>query len=189
MNKPSQQVWILRGYQTFAYEGPKGLKVERLARDIDKNKSSFYHHFADLEVFTGQLLEHHMQQAIIMADKEADCHSLEALIEVLLEHKNDLLFNRQLRIHRENEDFRICFVKTNELTFQSFAPLWAKLLELEDNSHLANMVLQLSIENFYIQITDETLNREWLTKHFRELQTLVREFKKTGKMPALDGGV
>jgi AcrR family transcriptional regulator len=189
MTKKTQLPWIEKGYNTFAYEGPKGLKVERLARDIGKNKSSFYHHFADLEIFTELLLEQHMQQASIMAEKEADCHTLQDLIEVLLEHKNDLLFNRQLRIHRENEDFRTCFVKTNELTYASFAPLWAKLLELEDNSQLANLVLQLSIENFYIQITDETLNREWLTAHFKEVQFMVREFKKTGKVPALDGSV
>ncbi|MEZ4687034.1 MAG: hypothetical protein R3B47_13485 [Bacteroidia bacterium] len=109
-------------------------------------------------------------------------HSLEGLIEVLLEHKTDLLFNRQLRIHRENEVSGL-FCKTNELTFQSFANLWTELLDLEDNSYLAGLERWLSIENFFIQITDETLNREWLGSYFQNLQTMVREFKKAGKCP------
>ncbi|MEZ4687033.1 MAG: hypothetical protein R3B47_13480 [Bacteroidia bacterium] len=46
--------------------------MERLARDIGKSKSSFYHHFADLEVFTALLLNQHLEQAKVMAEKEAD---------------------------------------------------------------------------------------------------------------------
>jgi AcrR family transcriptional regulator len=45
-----KQPWINHGYRTFAYEGPTGLKVERLARQVGKSKSSFYHLFADLDI-------------------------------------------------------------------------------------------------------------------------------------------
>jgi len=33
-----------------------------------------------------------------------------------------------------------------------------KVIDLNENNHLAQMVLMLSIENFFLQITDETLN-------------------------------
>lgn len=58
--RKTQQPWITQGYATFAAEGPAGLKVERLAKNIGKNKSSFYHHFADLEIFTTILLKVHL---------------------------------------------------------------------------------------------------------------------------------
>ncbi|MEM7514864.1 MAG: TetR/AcrR family transcriptional regulator, partial [Bacteroidota bacterium] len=51
--------WLKAGYDIFSQEGPGGLKVERLARIVGKSKSSFYHHFADLEIYTSFLLEYH----------------------------------------------------------------------------------------------------------------------------------
>lgn len=188
MNKitPNQMPWISEGYQVFAQEGPTGLKVERLARSIGKNKSSFYHHFADLEVFTTFLLEHHLLRAEIIAEKESQCAHMEELIEVLVEHKIDLLFNRQLRIHRQNQEFAACFQQTNQHVAESILGIWAQMLELTENSYLAALVLKLSLENFYLQITEETLNREWLLAYFQQLREMVREFKKMGDFAPLN---
>lgn len=187
--KTTQNSWIEEGYRTFAHEGPLGLKVERLARGTSTNKSSFYHHFADLEVFTAFLIAHHLKQAHSMAEKEARASTLDELVEIIMEHKIDLLFNRQLRIHRDNPDFQACFQKTNEITGQAMAGIWAEVLDLKDHSYLAGLVLRLSLENFFLQITDETLDREWLYNYFETLRTLIREFKKTGEVRALDGSV
>ncbi len=190
MTNEIQIPWIQKGYQIFAYEGPNGLRVERLSREIGKNKSSFYHHFADLEIFTGILLRHHLDQVKVVADKEAHCGSLKDLVDVLTEHKVDLLFSRQLRIHRENAEFKACFVKTNEITVPAIIRVWSDIIELKDNSHLAGLVLQLSIENFFLQITDETLNRSWLHNYFDSIRILVKQFKKTSATEAtLNGGV
>ena len=43
--------WILCGYDIFSKEGSNGLKIEVIARRVNKSKSSFYHHFADLDLF------------------------------------------------------------------------------------------------------------------------------------------
>lgn len=186
-----QHPWIEKGYQTFAYDGVESLKIERLSKEVGKNKSSFYHHFADLEIFVSRLLEYHLLQSEVMAKKEANCVSLEELIEIIIEHKIDLLFSRQLRIHRQNKDFEECFVKTNQITMPAFLSLWSEILELKDNSYLSEMMLKLSLENFYLQITDETINYEWLNNYFDGLKKLTREFKKTSKinLPKLNGSV
>lgn len=192
MNVPMNAIirpWLEQGYRTFAYEGPAGLKVERLAKAVGKNKSSFYHHFAEMEIFINRLLRYHMDQATIMADKESKSNSLDALIAVLLEHKLDLLFNRQLRIHRENTAFEQCFIETNEVTYQSIIKLWAEILDLKEDTYLAGLVLRLSLENFFLQITDETLNRNWLQNYFSQLKSLIRAFKKSGSMNTLHGSV
>lgn len=189
-NKASKkQPWIEIGYQSFAYEGPHGLKVERLASSIEKNKSSFYHYFADLEVFTNHLLRYHLTQAEVIAVKEGQCQTIDDFIDVLVEHRIDLLFNRQLRVHRENPDFESVFCQTNEVTGRAIASIWPKLIGLGQHNQLAEMLFKHSIENFYLQITDETLNRPWLRQYFDDLLLLVREFKKTGNVPALDGSV
>lgn len=177
--KPKLQPWIEEGYRSFAYEGPHGLKVERLAKKVSKNKSSFYHHFADLEIFTSVLLKQHLAQAEIIAEKEANCQSLEELIAVLVDHKVDILFNRQLRIHRENTEFERCFTTTNTITIPAFLGIWSQIIDLQDNSYLADLVLRFSMENFFLQITDETLEPEWLRNYFDELQKVIRGIKNT----------
>jgi AcrR family transcriptional regulator len=173
-----QKPWVETAYEIFAIEGPDSLKIESLSRNVKKNKSSFYHHFADLDVFTDILIEHHINQVVIIAEKEKHSQNLEELIEVILEYKIDLLFNRQLRINRENTKFEEAFMKTNTITVPAILEVWAKIIGLQENSYLAELVLRLSLENFYLQITYETLNRDWLMNYVNELATLVQEFKK-----------
>ncbi len=187
--KDAIKPWIERGYKVFAYGGPQDIKIEALSKDVGKNKSSFYHHFADMEVFVTLLLEEHLRQNYLIAEKEAKCENLEELIEVIVEHKVDLLFSRQLRIHRENEEFAKCFQKSNEITAEAIAGVWAASLGLTDQSYLAGLVLKLSLENFFLQITDETLNKEWLQNYFNEIKALISAFKSGTPIPKLDGSV
>lgn len=171
--KDIQKAWIETGYRTFAFEGPKGIKIERIAKEVGKNKSSFYHHFADLEVFTNLLLRHHIEQSKIAAAKESSCTDLKELIEVLVEHKIDLLFNRQLRINRESVEFKKCFQTVNEMTISAIVPVWYEHFGIDKNSPLNEIVLRLSLENFFLQITDKTINNDWLLEYFRELKNLI----------------
>lgn len=173
----------------FAYNRPKELKVEPLAKKVNKNKSSFYHLFADLEVFTERLLDFHLSQAKIIAEKEAKAKTESELISVILEHKIDLLFSRQLRVHRENPSFKNCFSKTNEISIPAVLPVWKNIINLSENSALAQMVLHLSLENFYLQITDETLNEEWLKNYFINIRRMVFHFKNININTEINGSV
>ena len=189
MKEDKIKPWIKAGYLIFAYEGPVGLKIERLAKKIGKNKSSFYHLFADREVLINVLVKYHLEQALVIAEKESNCLTQEELIDVIVEHKIDLLFNRQLRIHRENPAFAECFLRTNEITGKAIIGIWAEIIGLKDNSYLAELVLKLSLENFYLQITDETLNKPWLTNYLNELKILIQAFKSSELSTQLDGSV
>lgn len=184
-----EQIWIEAGYQTFAFEGPQAIRIEKLAKTVQKNKSSFYHFFADLEVFTERLLDFHLIQAKVMSDKESNAQNETELTQIIVEHKLDLLFNRQLRIHRDNSDFQTCFIKTNEISLPGFMPIWKKVIDLNENNHLAQLVLMLSIENFFLQITDETLNSSWIAAYFDKIREMVKLFKRTNSIPVMDGGV
>ena len=179
--KEIEKSWIEKGYWFFAYEGPNGLKIERLSKEVGKNKSSFYHLFADLEIFTERLLGYHLSQAKIIAQKESNSNNERDFAEILLEHKVDLLFNRQLRIHRENKEFENCLNKINQITIPAMLPVWKRIIGLSENDALAQMVLNLSIENFYLQITDETLNEIWLEEYFANIRQMVMCFKQPDK--------
>lgn len=177
--KENVKIWILVGYEIFSKEGPKGLKVEVLAKKVGKNKSSFYHHFADLEVFTEYLLNYHLERAIIIAEEERNCQNIiPELIQVLIQNKQDLLFNRQLRVHRENPFFEDCFEKASEEIGEAILEVWSKFLGLSENPQSALSVLKLGLENFYLQITEENLNYQWLKNYLQEFQKMVKGIQK-----------
>jgi len=146
MTNDNKQPWILVGYHLFAQEGPKGLKIEVIARQVNKSKSSFYHHFADLEVFTQILLEHHLERAKIIVNKERLCKNVVPdLLHLLVEVKPNLLFNRQLRINRNISYYNQCFEKASREVGETILGIWAEALNLGNDSNLAHMVLNLSL--------------------------------------------
>ena len=186
MTKDSKQPWILVGYNIFSKEGQTGLKIEVIARKVGKSKSSFYHHFADIEIFTELLLNYHLERAIVIAEMEKCCNNVVPdLLNVLIEVKEDLLFNRQLRINRQIPAFKNCFEKSSKAVGEAILGIWAEMLGLGDNSHLAQMVLNLSLENFYLQITEETLTYEWLLNYVRDLKTMVHGFQMNEKKKSI----
>ncbi len=180
MENDNKQAWILAGYEIFSKEGPKGLKVEVISRQVGKSKSSFYHHFSDLEVFTELLLNYHLQMAEIIAQREKLCKNIEPdLINILVDVKKDLLFNRQLRINRTVQTFKECFERSNKLVEEAFLDVWAKDIGLPDKTKLASNVLDLTLENFYLQITEDTLNHKWLSNYFSDLKSIISQIKKS----------
>lgn len=177
--KDIERPWIRAGYQHFAREGPIGLKIQVIAREVQKNKSSFYHLFADLDVFTEILLEYHLERSKVIAEKEVQCQNLVPdLVNLLLEVKEDLLFNRQLRIHRANPLFTSYLDKSNAVVQESFFKVWARDIGLSEKPALAKNIFELALENFYLQLTEQNLNYDWLAQYFKELRTMVKQFKR-----------
>src|SRR4051794_38203997 len=116
-----EQPWIEAGYEIFSLAGPEALKIERLSRMVGKSKSSFYHHFADMEIFQEKLLEWHLKCAHQIAAKGKLCKTfIPDYVNVLVEVKQDLLFNRQLRIHRHNIAFQLCFMHAVSIAENAF---------------------------------------------------------------------
>ncbi|MBX2870786.1 MAG: TetR/AcrR family transcriptional regulator [Saprospiraceae bacterium] len=177
--KDIERPWILVGYSLFAEKGPTGLQVQVMAREVQKSKSSFYHLFADLDVFTEVLLEYHLERSKVIAHKETFCQNLVPdLVNLLLEVKEDLLFNRQLRIHRDKANFSYFLEQSDAVVQDSFYKVWARDIGLEEKPQLARDVFALALENFYLQLTEQNLNYAWLTQYFQELRTLVKQFKR-----------
>ncbi|MCU0434951.1 MAG: TetR/AcrR family transcriptional regulator [Bacteroidia bacterium] len=174
----SEKVWILAGYETFAIQGEQGLKVEALAKKAGISKSSFYHHFADVEIFLEQLLHYHLQQVTILAEKERNAPTIDPdLIHILIEHKTDLLFNRQLRFHRNIAAFNQILVKSNETIGTDFVILLKNDLRLSLSLEQLKGVFDLAYDNFFLQINPENITYNWLSEYFRELRVIVKKFE------------
>ncbi len=171
-------IWIKTGYEICALQGFDALKIETLSKKVGISKSSFYHHFVDLPIFiTHHLLKYHLQQSHIIAKKEQNCTCINPeLINILIEHKIDLLFNRQLRIHNENNLFTETLSQSNAILGNSFVLIWIKELNLCLNENQLAGLFELALENFYLQINHENLNQNWLSAYFDNLKKIAKNF-------------
>ena len=68
--------WLNLGFKLFSRKGPNGLIVERMAKTLKCNKSSFYWHFKSKELFIDELVQlwsfKDTQQIINLAEKAGD---------------------------------------------------------------------------------------------------------------------
>ena len=56
MARTSRNDWCVAGLAILRDQGHEALTVDRLCAALQKTKGSFYHHFADLETYLGELL-------------------------------------------------------------------------------------------------------------------------------------
>ncbi len=177
----NNRVWIETAYGIFALEGPKGLRIESIARIIGKSKSSFYHHFADLGIFTDVLLGHHLDRAQDIALRMQRCERMDPdMLELLVDVKTDILFHRQLRIHRDVQSYRQYFEKAHAPIEEALLGVWSKALDLGARERLARIMLNLAVENFYLRVTAESLTREWLLHYLSEIRAMVDAMSSEG---------
>ncbi len=166
--------WINEGYKQFALLGYNSIKIENLSKSVGVSKSSFYHYFVDIDIFIDYLLEHHIKQAKNIAVKESEAISISPdLINILVEHKDDLLFNKQLRFNREIDKFNRIVLESDQLIGNHFILLWKKELKTELNTTQLNGLFELALENFYLQINYDNLNHKWLSDYFHNLMSIV----------------
>lgn len=175
--KETDRKWILQGYKTFAFNGLPSLKVEQLAKDVGISKSSFYHHFSDIEVFKERLLQEHLNNARLIAEKERMATSIQPeLISILIAHKIDLLFHRQLRFNANHPDYGAALKKANALIGTDFVKLFLKDTKIPLTMDQAAGFFELALENFFLQINPDNLNRAWLNAYFDHLKDIAKNF-------------
>jgi AcrR family transcriptional regulator len=173
-----QEIWIIKGYETFALFGEKELKIEKLAKDVGISKSSFYHHFADIDIFIEELLKHHLKISAVIAAKEKLAKTINPeLINILLKHKTDLLFNRQLRINSNKSNYNDTLLKSNYIIGKDFISLWLTDTKLNILQKQAEVIFELALENFFLQINSDNLNKTWLENYFENLKRITRSFE------------
>jgi AcrR family transcriptional regulator len=181
MKEKSILPWVETGYEMFSCYGPDALKIEQLARITGTSKSSFYHHFADIPLFREYLLQWHLERALLLAEKAKQCRSLiPEVVEMLIEAKQDIFFNRQLRIHRHVKIYQQCYEKAHTTVISQFIGLWQNWIGLENKPQLANHIFQITTDLFYQRITPANFTYEWLVSLVEEIKTIIHSIIQTG---------
>ena len=175
MKGKNKQEWIEKGYFMISEQGFKAISVESLARLMNKNKSSFYHYFGNWETYEESLLDHHYQLSKPFAEKVAKCETIiPDIANLFIEHRTDIFFHKQLRIHRTKPHFQQCFESVFKLFEDAVLDKWSAFLGMNNQSFLASRFLVLLSENFLLQITHDQYNFDWLKNYFLENAKLMQ---------------
>src|SRR4051812_27070836 len=180
MRSKMEDPWLEAGYEIFSIGGPDALKVERIARIVGKSKSSFYHHFADLEIFQKKLLERHLKRMHVIAARGKLCKAfVPDYVHLMVEVKQDLLFNQQLRIHRQNLAFQLCFQHSVSIAEDGFIGIWVEMLGLSDEPTIAKNILEVATDLLYHRMTNENFTYDWMLGFLDELKTFLKDVIKS----------
>lgn len=190
MSNPNALPWIEAGYRVFAEQGPEALKVEQLARQVGISKTSFYHHFADLEVFTEQLMAHHCARAVQLAEQAAACRSIDPdFLRLLATNRLDMLFQRQLRMRRDNLGFQLCYQRAHGAVEERILPAWAEALGIPGQLTPAREMFAVVTDVFYQRLTNANLTYAWVAGLLREIEAFIRHaMKSSGSIARPAGG-
>lgn len=185
--KKAEKPWIITGHKIFAEKGPSAITVEGLARAVNKNKSSFYHHFVDLEIFTSHLLNYHFERSMMIIEEEGRCEKIVPdLLTILVRRAYDILFHRQLLVNRSNIEFEDLYTKITNKGINSILKIWNKELGLPSHSSNGKRLLKMGMDNLFQRSTLTNLTVGHLESSFDELKLIARELRNH---PIVDGPV
>jgi len=177
-NHETSQQWIEAGYELFAHEGPEGLQVEKLARILGRNKSGFYYHFGDRDIYFSDLIQYHYRIIEQFCREVAECRNFDPdYLELLIEYKTSAFVQKQLRSHMDIPAFKEAFNKVRKRTEKVVLPLWRSYIGISENHALAATLWDILRDLFFIRLTAENLSIQNLHELVEEFSVVVDRLK------------
>jgi AcrR family transcriptional regulator len=163
MSKIKIEAWTKAGYKLLGKEGIDGIKVERLARILQLNKSGFYHYFGSMKVYLKSLLQYHVDMAKVIAIEIAACESLDPdLLHLMVKHKGFFLVESQLLLKSKPAYFNAEVLEASKIINKELLPLWRKDTQLPQDPELALSYLNIILHFFYARINSDNLSYPFL---------------------------
>jgi len=178
----ARKKWLETGYRHFAEYGPEKLSINKLSKELNSSRASFYHYFGDIDVFIDELLAMHWEIALDFDRQgKAECKQLfPDLYNILAEHPVPLKFSIQLFRHRNTPAYNFLFIKTYESSAMSFLlRLFSKEYKLEQpECELLKLWLTVG-ETWYSRLVMEDLSAKTLQRNAEEILNTVVSFARS----------
>lgn len=192
MSKLKIEAWVKAGYKLFGKEGIEGIKVERLARNLQLNKSGFYHYFGSMRSYLKSLLQYHVSLSKSIAEEIASCENFDPdLLNLIIKHRAFFLVESQLLLKSKPSYFSADVDEASKIINKKLLPLWRKETQLPEDSVAALSYLNIILHFFYARINSDNLSyqflhsltfetEEVLNKVVDEKKKIINENKKAG---------
>jgi len=168
--------WIEAGYKLYAEEGLAGIQIERLARMLQLNKSSFYHYFGDLEGFRTELINLHKKRTDDFFQEFKQINTIDPdYFHLIVRYKVEVMFQMQILRGKHDESFYQIAQQIGKVQEAVFQKLWSDYLGLQECPHLAVRYFTIIRDVFYARITFEQLDYDYLKKLMSEAKAIMQQ--------------
>ncbi len=178
----AKKKWIECGYRQFALCGPDSLSIKKISEELKVARTSFYHHFVDIDLFIDDLLSYHWKIVEHFNELGAQyCRQLIPDIYLALEKfPVELQFNLQLFHHRNDPRFNYIFTRSYYSTAKAFAlQLFIDRYNLTQPWDEVYRLWLAVGETWYSRLDPNDLSAATMQKHSEEILAAVMSFVKS----------
>jgi AcrR family transcriptional regulator len=171
-------IWLEEGYTIFAKEGMDGIQIERLARSVSLNKSSFYHYFGDLEGFYEALILLHEKNVTHFLQDVREVPNFDpGYLQLLIKHKLMIMFQVQILRYKTNHPFHKAGESLDYKINMAVRKVWSDFMFLDEHPDLAMRYYYIVRDMLYIRM------------NFRDLDYIsLRDFMMSARRLLIDLG-
>jgi AcrR family transcriptional regulator len=172
MSTEKIHTWLKAGYDLLSTEGTEGIKIERLARILNLNKSGFYYYFGTMERFMKDLLHYHIAMAGHVAREIAGCEKIDPdLLRLIVHHKEFFLVESQLLVKSKPLHAEKDMDEAWQIVNPELIQLWRRVSGRTSDTDLTRAYLDIIRHFFYARIDPGNI-------HYDFLHTLAAETKE-----------
>lgn len=160
----------------MAREGLKGLQVEGLARNLNLNKSGFYHYFGDLDSFCKALIQMHERIAENYFQELREINTIDPdYFHLLMRYKVSVMFQMQLFMVKNNQLFQSIAGQIERKENTIVQPLWSEYWGIADNPDITIRYFNIVRDMFYARITFENFEYSYLKNLIAETKEIIHQ--------------
>ena len=163
----TKEIWLNKGYELFALHGPKSLTINKVAKEINQTRTSFYYYFNDLTDFIDELIQMHLKLFEIYLERgKNECKQYSPDIIILLsEFSTGLRFHKQLFNNRNNPLYNFTYMKCDERSADAFAiDLFKKYYELDADKSTLKLIHESLLDAWFSRLDNNNIKVEIMVK-------------------------
>lgn len=159
----TKEVWLKKGYEHFALHGPKSLSINKIAKEIDQTRTSFYYYFNDINDFINELIEMHVNFFNVYIERgKKECKKYKPdLHKLISEFPMSLRFHKQLFNHRSNPLYNFTFMQCNDRGADAFTvDLFKEYYELKAERSIIKLIHESLLDTWFsrLDLNDITID-------------------------------
>ena len=171
----SKQKWIEKAYENFGFYGPDDLSIQKIGKEIECPRTSFYYHFADKEDLIEHLIAAHVQtvEIYISAFKEEVKTLLPDLHVLNVKFISAIRFQKRLFLNRTNPLYNMAYINTTKASNPLIVPLFTKYCNLHIPYSIAEMLWETLTESWYSRLDCDKISVEYCCNLTKEIANSV----------------
>ena len=163
MSTSKIETWIKAGYALLGTEGLESLKIERIARGLNLNKSGFYYYFESMPGFLKRLLEYHVELANVVAADIERCETMDPdLVLVIVRQKSFFLVESQLLVKSRLAHTHLDVDQAGKIITKALMTLWRNQNPAFCDQAVASAHLNIIRHFIYARIDAENITYEFI---------------------------